>query len=82
MATKDNAHKAIINYNYVTYVVDADKALLLMQVLADAENYKYDYNNKAHYVWAQEETPNLEFKILPKYMYDIAKLAGKPEGTT
>ena len=80
MAMKENNSKAVIQYNYIYYVVDADKALMFMQILAEAERYKYDYGNKAHHVWAQEEAPNLELKVLPKSIYDVAKLAGKPEG--
>ncbi len=82
MAMKENNSKAVIQYNYVSYVVDADKALMFIQILAEAERYDYNYGNKAHYVWAQEETPNLELKLLPKNFYDVGKLAGKPEGTT
>ncbi len=82
MAVKESNSKAIIQYNYVNYVVDADKALMFMQILAEAERYEYKYGVKAHYVWAQEETPNLDLKLLPKNMYDVGKLAGKPEGTT
>jgi hypothetical protein len=65
------------------YVMDADKALAMLELLKDAEIYKDIYRSEekggsTHHIYPQEkELCNL--RVLSKNFYNLAKLAGKPE---
>jgi hypothetical protein len=62
------------------YVMDADKALTLLDLLKDAEKYQDKYNkdgNTFHIFPQDKEIATL--KVLSNNMYSMAKLAGKPE---
>ena len=65
------------------YVLDADKALTMLDILKDAEIYKEQYRNAEkggtlYHIYAQErEVCNM--RVLSKNFYNLAKLAGKPE---
>ena len=78
--------KAIIRVGYEQYVMDAEDALKMHEILAKAERHKRDYRSRdeggpLHYVWAQDsEDEARNFEIMPDNLYRMAKLAGKPEG--
>ena len=65
------------------FVMDADKALTLLDLLKDAEVYKEVYRsterggNTYHIFPQQRELCSM--KVLSSNMYSLAKLAGKPE---
>jgi hypothetical protein len=65
------------------YVMDADKALTMLDLLKDAEVYKEQYRNAEqggtlYHIYKQErELCNL--RVLSGNFYSLAKLAGKPE---
>jgi len=62
------------------YVMDADKALTLLDLLKDAEKYQDKYNkdgNTFHIFPQEKEVATL--RVLSNNMYAMAKLAGKPE---
>ena len=65
------------------FVMDADKALTLLDLLKDAEKYQEVYQSSEkggstyHIFPQQKELANL--KVLSTNMYNLAKLAGKPE---
>ena len=65
------------------YVMDADKALTMLELLKDAEIYKEQYRSADkggtnYHIYAQDkEICNM--KVLSKNFYNLAKLAGKPE---
>ena len=77
--------KAIIRFGYDSYVMDAEDALAIHEILARAENYKSKYQRAEeggtlHYIWDQDgsnETKTIE--IMSDSLYRMAKLAGKPE---
>ena len=62
------------------YVMDADKALTLLDLLKDAEKYqdKYDKGGNTFHIFPQEKEV-ATLKVLSSNMYAMAKLAGKPE---
>ena len=65
------------------YVMDADKALTLLDLLKDAEKYQEVYKGKElggstfHIFKQDKELCNL--RVLSGNFYNLAKLAGKPE---
>lgn len=77
--------KAIVRMGYDTYVVDAKQALLIHEILADAELYHRKYRNSEeggplHYIYPQDATTETKsFEIIPEGLYRMAKMAGKPE---
>ena len=77
--------KAIVNFGYSDYIVDAEDALTLYNILAKAERYKRDYRSKdeggpLHYVWEQDNEDEMRnFTIMSDSLYRMAKLAGKPQ---
>ena len=62
------------------FVMDADKALTLLDLLKDAEKYqdKYNKNGNTFHIFPQEKEL-ATLKVLSTNMYNLAKLAGKPE---
>jgi hypothetical protein len=62
------------------FVMDADKALTLLDLLKDAEKYqdKYCKDGNTFHIFPQEKEV-ATLKVLSSNMYAMAKLAGKPE---
>jgi len=62
------------------FVMDADKALTLLDLLKDAEKYqdKYNKNGNTFHIFPQDKEL-ATLKVLSTNMYNLAKLAGKPE---
>jgi hypothetical protein len=64
------------------FVMDADKALTMLDLLKDAEKYQEKYQSadkgSTFHIFAQDkELCNL--RVLSGNFYNLAKLAGKPE---
>ncbi len=76
--------KVIVEFGYDrAFVMDADRALTLLDLLKDAEVYKEVYRSKekggnTHHVFPQQKEL-CSLKVLSSNMYSLAKLAGKPE---
>ena len=75
--------KVIISFGYKSYVVDGDKALQIMELLQGAEQYESKYRSAAeggttHHVY-NTDLSMLDIKFLPNELYQMYKLAGKPE---
>lgn len=75
--------KVIISFGYKSYVVDGDKALQIMELLQGAEQYEYKYRSASeggttHHVY-DTDLSMLDIKFLPNELYQLYKLAGKPE---
>lgn len=84
LRTKTMTRKAVVSVGYREYVIDADKALTLLGLLEDAELYQEKYRSggtSTFHIYQNEEpsTTPMTLKLLPKKLYDLAKLAGKPE---
>ena len=65
------------------YVMDAEKALTMLELLKDAEIYKEVYRSAEnggtmHHIYPQDREI-CTMKVLSKNFYNLAKLAGKPE---
>lgn len=79
--------KVMLSLGITSYVLDADKALVLAQMLAGAERYKNVYRARAeggslHYVWEPEPIDSdgmVSMTVIPDNLYRMAKLAGRPE---
>lgn len=76
--------KAIIRYGYDHYIVEAEDALRIHEILAKAEHYHRNYRSTAeggttYYVWGQDTSSEMrEITMMPDGLYRMAKLAGKP----
>ena len=75
--------KVIISFGYKSYVVDGDKALKIMELLQGAEQYEYKYRaasegGTTHHVF-ESDLAMVDIKFLPNELYQMYKLAGKPE---
>lgn len=73
--------KATIELGYKSYVMDAEKAIAVLEMLDQAEMYETKWVNKstAHYIYPQEGSDNIRtLKILPDALYKMAKMAGRP----
>jgi hypothetical protein len=77
--------KALVRVGYTTYVIDTQKALALLELLADAELYEEKWRKKEEggttfHIFPQDSNEGIrEFKVLPMAFYHMAKMAGKPE---
>ena len=75
--------KAIITVGYTEYVLDAQDALTILELIGSAEVYKAKYasaseGGSTHHVWECMNTDPYTLKLLPDNLYRMAKLAGKP----
>jgi len=74
--------KVKVNIGYTHYVVDADAGVKLLEILGEAEIYEHKWHNDkdatTHHIYAQPESP-ATLQIIPKSLYTLWKLAGKPE---
>jgi hypothetical protein len=74
--------KAIVQVGWNKYVVDTQKALTLLELLADAEVYETKWvsgGTTTHHIYSQQDQNMItEFKVVPTAFYHMAKLAGKP----
>jgi len=73
--------KVKVSIGYTHYVVDADAGLKLLEILGDAEIYEHKWRkdeDATHHIYAKPENP-ATLQIIPKPLYTLWKLAGKPE---
>ena len=79
--------KFLFDIGYRAYVIDADQAQIIWDLLRDAEIYeekrKYGCGSEritTYHVYDQEELCEpVQMKMLTDRQYNMAKLAGKPE---
>ena len=76
--------KAIIRLGYEEYVVPVDKAMLVMELMVEAERYEQKgYSDTATFhIWSATEElgdKRYTFTVISEDMYRVAKLAGKPK---
>ena len=75
--------KAIVSVGYNKYVMDTEKAVMFLDLLASAEVYEFKYRSKekgtsTYHVYDQEVGVEHTFTIMPDAFYRMCKLAGKP----
>jgi len=82
MSKQDKA-KIVVNFTtYNGFVLDADKAVAIMEMLRGAEQFRsrYSNNNTTQHIYPFNGDATLvEFKYLTDEQYALAKVAGKPE---
>ena len=76
--------KAVINFGWGTeLVIDADKALKVLESLQGAEKWKEKWHietsSTTFHVFTEDKHEPVTLKLLPDALYKMAKLAGKPE---
>ena len=76
--------KVIVEFGYdKAFVMEADKALTLLDLLKDAEVYKENWRSSDKggntFLIYPQEKELCSMKVLSSNMYSMARLAGKPE---
>ncbi len=79
--------KVIVNLGYRNVVLDADKAVALATLVADAEIYQSKYHSKTdtqeshntHHIYMSEPDTGFTMQLLTNEAYNLYKLAGKPD---
>ncbi len=75
--------KMVVTFGYRSFVMDGDKAMAMLDLLKDAEQYESKYRSKeeggtTHHIY-DTDISSVELKFLPEDAYRMYKLAGKPE---
>jgi len=79
--------KCVVAIGYKNFVLDADKGVQLLDLLASAEVYEEKWHsetkNNTYHVFdneglASSSGVSMELKVLSNSFYQMAKLAGKP----
>lgn len=77
--------KALVQLGYGNFVMDAQAALKLTELLAEAELFeekwrKSEEGGTTYHVYPQDTADSMRIiKIMPNALYQVAKMAGKPE---
>ena len=76
--------KAIVEVGYTKYVMEASDAVTIANILANAELYAEKWRTSAeggtsYYIWEQDKHIETPIRVLPTNLYNMYKLAGKPE---
>jgi hypothetical protein len=80
--------KCVVSIGYKNFVLDAEKALGLVDLLADAEVYEEKWHSETkdntYHIYPNEGHTSaygvsMELKMLSNKFYQMAKLAGKPK---
>ena len=75
--------KAILKVGYGSYVMDLKEAVMVAEALAKAELYEIKYvqgGDNIHYIYDNEKHETGQMSLIADSFYQMAKLAGKPEG--
>jgi hypothetical protein len=80
MSKQDKAKLVVSLQTYGGFVLDADKALQIMELLRGAENFRTKYNGMGTtlHVFPYEDQELASFRYLTDEQYALAKIAGKP----
>ena len=74
--------KCVVNLGYKSFVMDTSKALTLLELLDGCELYEEEWHSNdkrtTYHVYPMEEL-GASVKLLPTNIYNVAKLAGKPQ---
>lgn len=79
--------KAIIQIGYTKYVVDAEKAIKLLQILENAETYETKWHDRtddvdsfiSHHIFTEDHKATIQpIEFMQDALYRLAKDAGKP----
>ena len=80
--------KAIVRVGYEDYIVDAAKALAIVEALADAERYDMKYHREGggvpahhtYHVYDVDTDKKFDIQVISNKFYLMCKMAGKPVG--
>lgn len=81
---KQTQAKLVVEFrSYGGIVLDADKALQIMNLMRGAESFKEKYRTEGStlHVYTDEEEEHVKFRYLTDEQYALAKVRGKPEST-
>jgi hypothetical protein len=75
--------KAILTLEYTNYVLDLKDAVAVAELLGKAERYEEKYRPSpepnTHHIYSNDTHFIGNLKLLSTDLYNMAKLAGKPE---
>jgi hypothetical protein len=73
--------KVTFEMGYKSYVLDIKDALTLAEIVSKAEMYEEKYHgggqDNTHHVYNNDE--RFTIRVIPDSLYNMARLAGKPE---
>ena len=80
MSKQDKVKLVVSFQTYGGFVLDADKALQIMELLRGAERYQTKYNGMGTtlHIFPYEDQELASFRYLTDEQYALAKIAGKP----
>ena len=84
MSDTTNFSPVVLSLGYDEYVMSAENALTIVNILNRAERYKENYRSgggTTYHIWENEAPYSLTMKVIAMGHYRIAKAAGKPEST-
>lgn len=78
--------KMVLTLGYESFVMDAAKAVAIVELLHDAETYKSEWHGavgdipayQSYHVFANTNTQAIRLEVLTAAAYALAKLAGEP----
>jgi hypothetical protein len=79
--------KVVVNLGYRSVVLNADKAIALAELMAEAEMYVSKYHSaedgkpsfNTHHIFPAEVDNGFSMQMLTNESYNMYKLAGKPD---
>ena len=81
--SKDVANRVVVNIEYTKYVMPMEDATAVLRAFCNAEIYEMkwrdDTKDHTHHIYPVKDTSGFSMHMLGKEIYDVAKLAGKPE---
>lgn len=75
--------KAILQFGYKKYILDAKDALAIIDMFSKAERFESKYRSKedggtTYHVWGDDAARITSMELMPDNLYRMAKLAGQP----
>lgn len=78
---KQTQAKIVVEFrSYQGMVIDADKALQVMNLMRGAESFKEKYRTEGStlHIYTEEDAELVKFRYLTDEQYALAKVRGKP----
>jgi len=73
--------KAVIRLGYTDYVMPLDRAVVIAEMLIEAERYhtKGYGEETTYHVWEEHQRRGVDVTVIPEHIYRTGKAAGKPD---
>ena len=77
--------KAVVQVGYTQFLLDTPKALALLELLVEADIYeekwrKQEEGGTTYHIYPQSTSEGIrQLKVIPHALYNMAKMAGRPD---